>query len=50
MAEWWENKLPTPTERPEYWVMYFDDSLKFKGAGARVLLISPTGEQLQYVL
>jgi ribonuclease HI len=50
MAEWRENQLPTPTERPEYWVMYFDDSLKFEGAGARVLLISPTGEQLQYVL
>jgi hypothetical protein len=50
MAEWRENKLPTPTERPEHWVMYFDDSLKLEGAGAGVLLISPTGEQLKYVL
>jgi hypothetical protein len=24
MAEWRENQLPTPTERPEHWVMYFD--------------------------
>jgi hypothetical protein len=24
MAEWRENHLPTPTERPEHWVMYFD--------------------------
>jgi ribonuclease HI len=30
--------------------MYFDVSLKLKGAGAGVLLISPTGEQLKYVL
>jgi ribonuclease HI len=49
MAEWRENLLPTPTERPEHWVMYFDRSLKLEGAGAGVLLISPTGEQLKYV-
>jgi ribonuclease HI len=50
MAEWRENQLPTPTERPEHWVMYFDSSLNLEGAGAGVLLISPTGEQLKYVL
>jgi hypothetical protein len=50
MAEWRENQLPTPTERPEHWVMYFDGSLKLEGAGAEVLLISPKGEQLKYVL
>jgi ribonuclease HI len=50
MAEWRENQLPTPTEHPEHWVMYFDGSLKLEGAGAGVLLISPTGEQLKYVL
>jgi dsDNA-binding SOS-regulon protein len=50
MVEWRENQLPTPTERPEHWVMYFDGSLKLEGAGAGVLLISPTGEQLKYVL
>jgi hypothetical protein len=30
--------------------MYFDGSLKLEGAGAGVLLISPVGEQLKYVL
>jgi hypothetical protein len=50
MAEWRENQLPTPTERPEHWVMYFDGSLKLEGAGVGVLLISPKGEQLKYVL
>jgi ribonuclease HI len=50
MAEWRENQLPTPTERPEHWVMYFDGSLKLEGTGAGVLLISPTGEQHKYIL
>jgi ribonuclease HI len=50
MAEWRENQLPTPTERPEHWAMYFDGSLNLEGAGAGVLLISPTGEHLKYVL
>jgi hypothetical protein len=30
MAEWRENQLPTPTERPEHWVMYFGGSLKLE--------------------
>jgi ribonuclease HI len=30
--------------------MYFDDSLKLEGASAGVLLITPTGEQLKYIL
>jgi hypothetical protein len=34
MAEWRENQLPTPTERLEHWVMYFDSSLKLEGVGA----------------
>jgi ribonuclease HI len=50
MAEWQEYQVPTPTERPEHWVMYFDGSLKLNGAGAGALLISPTGEQLKYFL
>jgi hypothetical protein len=50
IAEWRENQLPTPTERLKHWVMYFDGSLNLEGVGAGVLLISPTGEQLKYVL
>jgi hypothetical protein len=50
MVEWRENQLPTPIEPPDHWVMYFDGSLKLEGAGAGVLLISLTGEQLNYVL
>jgi hypothetical protein len=50
MAEWRENQLPTPTGRPEHWVMYFNCSLKLEGVGVGVLLIYPKGEQLKYVL
>jgi ribonuclease HI len=50
MVEWRENQLPTRTERPGHWVMYFDGSLNLEGAGAGVLLISPMGEQLKYIL
>jgi ribonuclease HI len=50
MAEWRENQLPTQTERPEHWVMYFDSSLKLEGTGAGVLLISPKGKKLKYIL
>jgi len=49
LAEWQENQIPTPQNIPEHWVMYFDGSLKIDGGGARVLFISPKGEQLKYV-
>jgi ribonuclease HI len=42
--------MPPPKERPEHWIMYFDGALNLEGAGAGVLLISPQGEQLKYVL
>jgi ribonuclease HI len=48
--EWIEIQMPSPKERPEHWIMYFDDALNLEGAGAGVLLISPQGEQLKYVL
>jgi ribonuclease HI len=50
MAEWRENQVPTPVDKPEHWTMYFDGSLKLDGGGAGVLFISPRGEQLKYVL
>jgi ribonuclease HI len=50
MAEWRENQIPTSVDKPEHWTMYFDGSLKLDAGGARVLFISPRGEQLKYVL
>src|SRR5437868_2466149 len=44
IAEWTEVQTPAITEKLEYWTMYFDGSLMIEGAGAGIVLISPTGE------
>lgn len=58
LTEW----TPTPEAREEpqssllgdedhgRWIMYFDGSFSYEGAGAGVLIVSPTGEQLRYVV
>jgi ribonuclease HI len=50
MSEWTEIQLPPPKEQPEHWIMYFNDALNLEGVSASVLLISPHGGQLKYVL
>src|SRR6266542_4376710 len=50
LAEWTKTQIPAITEKLEYWTMYFDGSLMVKGVGAGIVLISPTGEQLKFVL
>ena len=50
IVEWTEVQTPAITEKLEYWTMYFDDSLMIEGMGAGIVLISPTGERLKYVL
>jgi hypothetical protein len=41
VSERTEIQMPSPKERPEHWIMYFDGALNLEGAGAGVLLISP---------
>jgi ribonuclease HI len=50
VSEWTEIQMPPSKERPEHWIMYFDGALNLEGAGTCVLLMSPQGEQLKYVL
>src|SRR6266508_1158937 len=50
ITEWTDFQTPTITEKLEYWMMYFDGSLMIEGAGAVIVLISPTGERLKNVL
>jgi hypothetical protein len=50
MVEWTDLSIPTSQGLVDYWKMYFDGSLTIDGAGAGILFISPTNEQLRYVL
>src|SRR6266498_1658540 len=50
LAKWTELQTPAIAEQLEYWTMYFNGSLMIEGAGAGILLISPTSERLNYVL
>src|SRR6266508_1833271 len=50
IAEWTEVQTPAITEKLEHWTVYFDGSLMIEGAGAGIVLISPTDERLKYVI
>ena len=50
VADWTEMPDATPLPELEYWVMHFDGSKLLNGSGAGVLLQSPTGDKLHYVL
>jgi ribonuclease HI len=50
ISEWTETQQPPLAEKPKHWKMYFDSSLKLEGAGTGVLIISPQGDHLKYVL
>jgi hypothetical protein len=50
IAEWIDSCLQGIDELPDYWVMYFDGSYTFDGAGAGVVLISPKGDILKYAI
>src|SRR3954462_904168 len=50
IADWTEMPDATPLPEPEYWVMHFDGSKLLNGSEAGVLLQSPTGDKLHYVL
>nr|ABA94361.1 retrotransposon protein, putative, Ty3-gypsy subclass [Oryza sativa Japonica Group] len=50
VAEWTECQEDMPEEKMEYWTMHFDGSKRLSGTGAGVVLLSPTGERLSYVL
>jgi ribonuclease HI len=49
-TEWLELQNTGPTDLSSVWTMYFDGSKRIQGAGAGVVLISPKGDKLKYVL
>jgi ribonuclease HI len=50
IAEWLELQSTGPPDLSSVWIMYFDGSKRVQGAGAGVILISPHGDKLKYVL
>jgi hypothetical protein len=50
VVDWTKMPDATPLPEPEYCVMHFDVSKLLNGSGAGVLLQSPTGDKLHYVL
>jgi hypothetical protein len=50
IAEWLKLQNTRPPELLSVWAMYFDGSKRVQGAGAGVVLISPQGDKLKYVL
>jgi ribonuclease HI len=49
-AEWLELQNTGPPDLSSVWTMYFDGSKRIQGAGAGVVLLSPQGDKLKYVL
>ena len=49
-AEWMEIQEPPADHSGEHWKMHFDGALNIDGAGAGILLTSPSGQRLKYVL
>jgi ribonuclease HI len=41
---------PFPSDGQEYWSIYFDGSFTLSGVGGGVMLISPNGDRLFYVI
>ena len=50
VAEWIEAELPKEYGAYSNWVMHFDGSKMLAGLGAGVVLTSPAGDTVQYVL
>jgi ribonuclease HI len=49
-AEWLELQNTRPPNLSSVWTMYFDESDRVQGVGAGVVLISPQGDKLKYIL
>ncbi|KAK1607953.1 hypothetical protein QYE76_031626 [Lolium multiflorum] len=50
LVDWAEVQYKPPEHRIEYWKMHFDGSKLKEGLGAGVVLTSPKGDHLRYVL
>src|ERR1041385_1053068 len=50
LVEWAEVQTPGPLDLSNSWTMYFDGSKRQQGDRAGVVLVSPKGMKLKYIL
>ena len=50
IVEWTKVQMPPPSIYQEYWTLYFNRSLMVAGARTRIIMISPTGECIEYAI
>src|SRR4051812_21935364 len=50
LVDWMEAQIPSAPDTSGMWTMYFDGSKRNSVAGAGVVLISPQGDRMKYVL
>jgi hypothetical protein len=50
ITEWTEAQLPKLPDLSNTWTIYVDSSKRVSGAGAGVILVSPQGDKMRYVL
>jgi ribonuclease HI len=50
IAEWTEAQMPKLLDLSNTWTIYVDGSKRVSGAGAWVVLVSPQGDKMRYVL
>jgi hypothetical protein len=50
IAEWTEEQMPELPELSNTWTIYVDCSKRISGAGVGVILVSPHGDKMSYIL
>jgi hypothetical protein len=50
IVEWMEAQMPELPDLSNSWTIYVDDSKRVSGAGAGVVLVSPQGDKMRYIL
>jgi hypothetical protein len=50
VTEWTEVQMSSAPIDLEYWTVYFDRSLMKKGAGVRLVFVSPHGVRMKYLV
>jgi ribonuclease HI len=50
IVEWTEAQMPELSDLSNCWTIYVDGSKRVSGAGAGVVLVSPQGDKMRYIL